>query len=305
MSGAAFEGLQDILPAADGESYAVGEMPYDPGLIGEVVEFYLGEGKEKLRGFYYSPLRGAGSGFIDGWIWKDRNRRRDDYDEAQRGLTALIGRAQGEGFDHTTFLNDVLIRMLSSADPAESSPEILMDSLVQALYNTGRNGFTVDFREAERAKGKMPAQLGWGLKGDRERPLKATYHGNAGILGAYADWCEMDFHGSTMSAAYAAKDSAQRFHGKVEKIGGYAERSDLWYRGSLSAITSPIIITEHGTKDNVFNVTMPFSSSLGLEVAAAAIALPGWAFGLNRKGFLTQGNRLIIHAGKHAREVRW
>ncbi len=297
-----FEGLHGVVPAADGESYAEGALPYDPSAVSEVVDYYLGEGEGRLCAFYYAPWRHyyTSGGIIDGWAMKEMVDCRERYDVAMRGLEAMIVKAQGEGFDHNAFLDAALASMLSAADPAESAPEMLMDSLVQALYNTGRNGFTVNLMEAGRAEGKMPAQLGWGLEGSEERPLRVTYYGNAEILGAYARWCELDFHGSTTSAAYAAKDSVLRFHGQVEKIGGYAERCELWYAGSANSI----IVLENGTEKNIFHIVSRGTTKLDLALAAAS-AFPQWILGLNTKGFLDQGNRLVIHAGKHSREVRW
>ena len=149
MSGAAFEGLEGILPAGEREQY-------EPGLPGVV-----GRG-------WIEPLIDA---YLRGEFSMDYDYRRED---AVKDIRAeLEGVAHHGEFDANRFLDTLLLRTsLTMEEKSILTLATLMNPLLQALYELGHNGFMLDMRE-------MPFvnSIANGLQGTPERPLELSLIG--------------------------------------------------------------------------------------------------------------------------------
>ncbi len=218
MSGTgAFEGLEGIFSPGEDESYEPGKAGgYRRELTDWIAEDWLGR---RFLGFGNEGM--------------DRKVLVQLYE-------SLIGPI--EDLDHDQFL-DAVVASVWSHTPEESSMRAamalyLLDPLLQALYNLGRNGFTLLLPPSlEEPRGY---HLATGLKGKKGRPLEVTVRTPlVQMLGCGAEYCKITLHGdSKHPGSGGAQHSEFICNGEVEEVGWYPAEHCTYYVRSAASINA-------------------------------------------------------------------
>ncbi len=149
MSGAAFEGLEDVIRPEDSASYAPGSQGFDRSLVEEVAEFYL-------------------SGKLDA-VYQSMGRAESSYSLCISVLGSLIGEADTARFNPSLFIDEVL-EAVAATGREFFEPNWLLTPLLMVFYKRGFNDFRVTMPEGLCSN----KPLAW-LKGTEENPLRVRY----------------------------------------------------------------------------------------------------------------------------------
>ncbi len=205
-----FDGLTGRALAADEGSYAPAPDSREKGLADDIAEAYL-----SIARFDTLAMMDACTGIV------------------ARALPALI--SDGEEFNPNAMLDALVTRVVLVGWPEHHRGlNLLLDPLVQALYDNGSNNLVVDLSGME----DSPSTLAFCLKGTEERPLIATYKARA--LNEFAPTvrhCRLSLQGSATFAAYQAQHSSVEVSGQATSVGLHAFQCDLFI-GSVYQVTS-------------------------------------------------------------------
>ena len=212
MSGAAFEGLEGAVPAAEGESYTPGSANY-AGSVAAIVEFHL----DWVERNHQNVLTNHKV------LWDDRERR--------LYLRGIIEKARGsseeEAFNAQGFL-DAVVGGLALADPEQS--QVAVSDLLQVLYGLGYDGLVLD---TTRLSGE--SYIPFGLKGDERRPLNLTcICGADASVGNTSSYCSITVPHSVREVGHFSKHSTYRVDGDA-RIGPHPKDCDF-YMHSFDAV---------------------------------------------------------------------
>ncbi len=274
MSGAAFEGLGGIIPQEEITPYVPGAVPDHALLATEVMALFE-------------------SGFAEGLLADYEFRYRyGAYREKIRPLSEAMA-AHGAPQDANAFLDEVIARIAYSSD-LDDHPSLgaFIDPLVQVLFESGHNDFHIDLTPIQRLKGRED-QLGFNLRGEKGRMLRASYRADAYVFARNCMHCELDLYGDCNNTD-AASSSVLRFHGDVKDVGS-CDQDSVFYVSS----STPIGVTSLSA-GNEFHVMLEEKPRLmhwlkrrGLRSDIAH---------LEEMGFWERGNRLLVHDNGQMRE---
>ncbi len=131
------------------------------------------------------------------------------------GVAGPVLAAHPEGFRHSELLEAVVGRMAG-----ERHAGIVLDPLVQALYDLGSNGFLIDLTPLAGPLG----DFGYCLSGKPGRePLTAAYRGNVHGFGKLNFLSSLELEGDAEHGGRDALRSEYRFHGSVRNAGRWSE----------------------------------------------------------------------------------
>ena len=208
MSGAAFEGLEQALSdEGTAESYEPGSRIDMSGLAEALVAPY------------------ADDTLIDMAIMQPFIMPEKYLMEGKNVLAAILKPRIGEGFDPTMLLDDV-VHLLSGLPytPLHSTfPHLLLDPLVQLLYDAGYNNFLIDLCQLP----TPPANMAHFLRGEQKRPLLVKYLGDVShAIGLRLRHARLEHDGSLVGEApsigYGSEMSRFILHGETDRAGGKA-----------------------------------------------------------------------------------
>ena len=193
-----------------GASYKQGDPGYDPALVDEVMNWFLGIKRS------------------DPYIVTDGNR--DFFVKCvERCTDWLLPEVDGE-FEHQNFL-DALVRELTVRNAENFSlarMDTLFSPLVQALYDLGHNGFSIDVFPLS----QIPYRMASYLSGTEDNPLKLSYNGRAWSFGQYPTYCQLECFGEVYHmAGNKARDSEVVLHNPPEGMGDLALDTKFFLHG--------------------------------------------------------------------------
>ena len=212
-------------------------------------------------------------------LWREARPLRDlGVEEAERMLADHIS----DGLNIHGFL-DVVIQYLHRELEPEAQKEawLVLDPVVQALYNIGYNDFFLDLSCFD-----APLRsCGHKLEGKESRPLVARYLGDVSHFGCWTRYCHLGFRGRIMYyLGHSSSHSAFAFTGEADNAGYGAQECEY-----LLDTEESMPINPHRNENCTFTLTTP---PLRLE--------------LNRfqnLGFFERGNTLLIPDGEGWKEV--
>ncbi len=228
------EGLEDVLSQSrQRETYEEGHFDYDEERVNQLVNI-VKEGTLtaikssvnwlKLR-FSRKPYR---------MYLLDGIKKRADF------LTEEL-RLDTEALEPNAFL-DAILPALTRYGFLDSQGmhlgEMLLDPLIQALYNVGYNDFIIDTS----GSGLSRTDIGNGLTGRRGNPLNMRFIGRVRHFGAYVSDCSLELHGTSFgsdSVATGAYRSDFKFKENISAFGNSARKCTFTFnslRNYLSQI---------------------------------------------------------------------
>ncbi len=280
-----FEGLEGVVEPSGGDSYEAGSFGFDLPLVNSVMQFYIDEGFDRVHTFYWGvPHK------------KTADSRRNGF---YRKLKGMLKEGMQEGFDSNVFLDAMIERLNWEMSPHEnhpSKPGMMLDTLVQALYNLGQNDFMIDLQGYQQGRSKL-TMLGRKIRGTKERTLNATYSGMVEIFGADSSYCHLTFQGDVKSGSHQARFNTFDYYGSIDFLGGHPKGCTF----NLDS-AKPIVYSD-GAQFNLFNVNLDgwgwhnyHFNRLRLNMKLSK---------LRGKGFFEQGNIIHLHRGDEIEEVMW
>ncbi len=161
-------------------------------------------------------------------------------------------------------------------------PENFLNPLVQALYDCGHNGLSLDVSGLPLQRSGLATNLTGG-----EDPLRLSLRLDiAEDLAAYAKNCDLTLHGDIVTLAYEAKGSVFRCEGLVMEAGRLAEGCDFHVASARCIGTGPSSLDSSKRMKKC-----GFYLSSGVSDVELL-----W---LSGEGFFSEGNRLYV-PGKDA-----
>ena len=155
---------------------------------------------------------------------------------ARRALSCRISsiRLQSLYADAQLFLDTIAQRCFFHAGGVGwDQPENFLNPLVQALYDCGHNGISLDVSDLPLKRSGLATNLTGG-----EEPLRLSLRLDiAEDLAPYAKNCDLTIHGNVVSLGYDADSTVFRCDGLVVEAGRLAEGCDF-YLGSARCIES-------------------------------------------------------------------
>ena len=280
MSGAAFEGLGGLPHEGRGnEAYTPGDCGYDRGILAGTLAHFASQERDR---------------------WLLRTTARDSFKDTLR--ERLLA---SSGFDGQAFLDEVVRRYDAAVDFEGCSfgsddLGMLLNPVLQVLYDLGKNCLSLDLGERENYPGEMPC----GLSGREEAPLVLTYTspchdqfrsfaiGMRVPHGSMADGvrhCSLRLEGWTYYLGTSSEDSVFHFDGHAEKMGHYSKRCAYYLHGVGKASVSLLPQRTWETSREEDGFSLLFSRRRGDSERILNTTL--W------QQFWQEGNRILIPDG--------
>ncbi len=270
VSAGMFEGLPLPPVEGDGEQYQAGSMGFDPAFVETLMEAYLSES------------------YITVPEWERETHQARLFRGAAKGIGALLdSRTRIEELSADSLL-DAVISALASLDDEQlwNASDHLLDPLVQALYERGKNDFHVDLAPLE----AVPEFFIHGhpfasyLAGTKENPLRAVYTvSEVCSFGEGARHAEFELLGYAVMLGESAHHTTFRARDLVpEAAGKEASHCEFRINGTQS-------LDEWGWHNDYYISDEKFLSSAG-DVAFLAY--------IKGMGFTRRRNRLFVPDGE-------
>ncbi len=306
MSGAAFEGLENLSLKGDAGSYAPGSPGFDPLLLREMMGLYeQGPDQAAFINDIIDPIRKAAAGADStpaaagyialiiadaqpGWEFSDAREK--------------IGYVLGRGKERIAHADGFIAAAIGRMDDAEGDgkpyqKDIFIDALVQALYDQGHNDFMIDLRGLRGTDDELRA--GCRLQGKEGAPLRASY---ASVpltsFGCEVSHCELSLEGGATFAGQGSEHSVLRLGGKLGVMTfGLGSKQCRFYLGS-----PPDMFAIGGDSwENEIHIAVDGDQQQGK--VGKALASDEILAELRDSGFFGRENRLFFHYTGGVREV--
>ena len=281
-----FEGLEEAVLSDREERYEPGRFTRSQDIVNEIAARFQ-EGT--LYEVYYDPLsllfRRYGHPAIE---WHRRNCATE--------IEALIESRVSEQFRPDDFLHSLLSEVACWSKTGNTG--ILLDAAVQALYDLGYNGFSLDLSRLPQEK---PYNVAWQLRGTEERKLKVTYHGDVQSFGYNVRHCELELHGECVQGGEWAEKSTLSFKGEVARVGEHGKESSYHFRSSAAGrIGNDAFDSSYHIHDG--SRTKPFFWELHQWIDKDIASLNK---SLKQDDFWRRNNTLWYHFAKRGEEAQW
>ncbi len=269
VSGGMFEGLPRTPVEEDGQQYQAGSMGFDLAFVEALIEAYLSES------------------YLTVPEWRRETEGRKVFRDEARGIGGLLdSRADVAGLNADSLL-DAVISAITALDEEQlwDVGDHLLNPLVQALYERGKNDFHVDLSPLE----DVPDFCVHGhpfaayLAGTKERPLRAVYTASELCsFGERARHAELELLGYAVGLGESSHYVKFRVRDNVpEGAGMKASHCEFRINGLNS-------LDRWGWHNHYYVSDEEFLSSAG-DVAFLAY--------IKGKGFTRQRNRIFVPDG--------